>query len=124
MGDVFQRNSMALGAPQIAPISLGQFGVPRPDLSMTSPMNTAGGLGIPNLGTPGTPAQNFLSPAEIAALGGSGGRGKVPDFGGYIFDTGMMDGNIAGHFSGGVQDPMLSFTNTMQQMQRSPRLIR
>lgn len=78
--DIFQRNSMALGGPQVAPISLGQFGLPRPDLSQTSPMNTAGGLPLPGLGqgTTPTPPQNFLSPTELNALGG--GRGRAPMF--------------------------------------------
>jgi hypothetical protein len=74
MGDIFQRNSMALGASGPAPISLGQFGVPRPDTSMTSPMNTAGGLPLPELGA-GAPV-NLLSPTELTAMHGFPGVGS------------------------------------------------
>ena len=80
--DIFQRNSMALNAPQVAPISLGQFGLPRPDLSQTSPMNTAGGLPLPNMGqgtAAPTPPQNFLSQTELNALGFGRGRKGIMD---------------------------------------------
>ncbi len=101
---------MALGAPQVAPISLGQYGLPRPDMSG---MNTAGGLPIPDLGQ--GPAQNFLSPAEIGALGGGGrpasGLGQAPFMGG---------GN---NFGGAMQDPLSFFNNFFTQQQPTkPRL--
>jgi hypothetical protein len=90
MGDIFQRNSMALGASGPAPISLGQFGVPRPDTSMTSPMNTAGGLPLPDLGQ-GAPV-NLLSPNELTAMQGWPGVGNrnFRDLSGASYGGGML----------------------------------
>lgn len=83
MGDVMQRNSMMLSTPQVAPISLGQWGLPRPDVSFASPLNTAGGVGIPDLGQGAAlqPPQNFLSPTELNALGGGGSWGSMGAWG-------------------------------------------
>lgn len=96
MGDIFQRNSMMLGTPQVAPISLGQYGLPRPDLSA---MNSAGGLPLPNLGITPEPAQNFLSSTEMNALMGSGAGAGNPDRYG-AFGAGGINRGSAGFIFG------------------------
>lgn len=93
MGQLLQRNAAMFSQPQAAPISLGQYGMPSFDMSQ---FNTAGGLGIPDLGQspvsqtsqniigsqpnlapppPPVPAQNFLAPHELNAIGFGGVRG-------------------------------------------------
>lgn len=94
MGQILQRNAAMFTQPQAAPISLGQYGMPRLDMSQ---FNTVGGLGVANAQTPaptqpatvGAPAQNFLAPNEWSAIGFGGIQGTPRIFNPFSSWPGM-----------------------------------